>query len=197
MMTVQAGKVTRTGGIYRVNDDAPAARNYAPRAPTSADINIFTRYGDMWIDTATATIYFVTTLGPNPAWTASSSSFPNQPITWVTVNSSVGTTSNHGYQVISGAVPIVLQLPTTSNVGDEVLFMGVDTLEGAAPAAPGYIISQGATQQVFQSSSVYTTPGPAGYLDCTHLGVSLTLVCVVANTVWNIFETNGGCFTAN
>lgn len=94
--------------------------------------------------------------------------------------------SNNGYIVDYTGGTAGLFLPTTSDVGDQVIIMG--------QSAGGFVINQGAGQQI-TISPVQTTLGAGGSLASTNRYGSLTLVCTVANTFWQAPCGVQGIFT--
>jgi len=116
----------------------------------------------------------------------------NQPLIWVTVTSNQGMSTNTGYLVIPSGTQVSLTLPLTSAVGDQVQVLAASYSLGAPPVVPGFVITQGAGQQILQGNTMATTLGPAGSLEAVVQGQSVALVCVVANTTWNLLPTGSG-----
>jgi hypothetical protein len=82
--------------------------------------------------------------------------------------------SNNGYICLSSS-QIILPLPTTSKVGDELEILSAET--------GGFLISQGAGQSILAGVDT-STVGTGGSISTTDKAASVYLVCVVANTTW-------------
>ena len=102
-------------------------------------------------------------------------------------NSVAGTavvmTANNGY-VPQNIAQTTLELPLASAFGDAISIIGF--------GSGGWIISQGAGQQIIIGSNL-TTSGPGGSLASSNRYDSLNLICLVPNTIW---ATTGGPQTA-
>lgn len=94
--------------------------------------------------------------------------------TWQVIAINQMAVANEGY-FTNGGAPVLVTLPAVSAVGD--------TFEVAAMSASGWIIIQGAGQQVRLGNQA-TTIGGAGTIASTGIGDWITLVCNVANTNW-------------
>lgn len=103
-------------------------------------------------------------------------------LTWTVVTGATQTMAvNNGY-IANRASNIVFSLPTTSAVGDVVAVTGINT-------ALGWTISYTTNQQIFfgTSSATITT----GSLSSINIRDSVYLVCVIANTIWNVINSVG------
>ena len=95
--------------------------------------------------------------------------------TWYTITAaSQVMTSNNGYAANNAGV-VTLTLPVSSSPGD--------LLEIAGLGAGGWLIAQGAGQQI-HIGSVASTLGAGGSVASTNQYDSLKLRCLVANTIW-------------
>lgn len=88
---------------------------------------------------------------------------------------------NNGY-IANRAGTVAFTLPTTSAIGDMISVTGINT-------ALGWSIAYTTNQQIFfgTSSTTLTT----GSLASTATRDTVTLVCVVANLVWNVISSVG------
>lgn len=89
---------------------------------------------------------------------------------------------NNGYACISPGGALTLGLPTTAGVGSILKV----TLAGAT----SWQITQAALQSVRIGSNI-TTTGAGGSLSSTAQGDSVELVCVVANTTFQVLSSVG------
>jgi hypothetical protein len=103
-------------------------------------------------------------------------------LTWSEITGTSQTMSvNTGY-IANNAGLVTLTLPSTSAVGDVVRVTG--------KGAGGWRIAQPASV-VIHFGNTDTTTGTGGYLQFTHRRDSVELVCVVANTEWNVVSSMG------
>lgn len=84
--------------------------------------------------------------------------------------------SNHGY-IANNASLVTITLPSTAAVGD--------VIEISGKGAGGWKIAQN-SGNIIHFGMWDTTTGTGGYLSSTDKRDSLRLVCVVANTEWNV-----------
>lgn len=102
--------------------------------------------------------------------------------TWTEVTTtSQSAAVNSGY-IANNAGLVTITIPTTCAVGDTVQVAGV--------GAGGWAIAQNASEIIHFSSSD-TTTGVTGSLASTHRRDSVELLCVVANTEWNVIKSIG------
>ena len=95
---------------------------------------------------------------------------------------------NHGYYVTSGTVS--LSLPTTSSVGDTIA-VSLATVTGGN----SWTITQGAGQQIYVAQFP-STLGVTGNATSGSASCSVTLECIVANTIWMATSVVGTINTA-
>lgn len=103
-------------------------------------------------------------------------------MTWsVITGASQAMSSNNGY-IANRAGTVAFSLPITSSVGDVIAVTGINT-------ATGWSIAYAAGQQIFfgTQSATLTT----GSLASTNIRDTVFLVCVVANTTWNVISSIG------
>lgn len=86
-----------------------------------------------------------------------------------------------GY-LANNAALVTLTLPTTAAVGKVVRVSGV--------GAGGWKIAQNASE-IIHFGNTDTTTGTGGYLQSTHRRDAVELVCVVADTEWNVISSVG------
>jgi len=96
---------------------------------------------------------------------------------WVDVTGTTQAMVSNTSYVPDNSGLVTLTLPVTSFFGDVIDVVG--------KGAGGWIISQGAGQQVVLGSSS-TTSGVGGSVASTNRNDSLSLVCTVANTTWSL-----------
>lgn len=89
--------------------------------------------------------------------------------------------ANTGY-IANNAALVTLTLPATATVGDTIIVTGL--------GAGGWTIAQNAGQLIHFGSSD-TTTGAGGSLSSTDPSDTLTLVCVVTNTTFNVISSIG------
>lgn len=102
-------------------------------------------------------------------------------LSWSTVTSNTSMVAGHGY-FTNSADTLLMTLPATASVGDVVKVSG--------KGAGGWIILQNASQKI-NIKSISTTTGILGALCSSSNEDSVELVCVVANTEWNVVSSVG------
>lgn len=108
---------------------------------------------------------------------------PTGMMTWTVVTgSSQAMAANNGY-IANNAGTINFSLPASSAVGDIIRITGINN-------ATGWQISQAAGQQIFFGTSS-TTSGATGTITSSATRDSIEIVCVVANTIWNVLSVIG------
>jgi hypothetical protein len=104
-------------------------------------------------------------------------------LTWTVVTGTTQTAAvNNGY-IANNAGLVTVTLPTTAAVGDIVAVTGINN-------ATGWKIAQSSGQQVFFGTSS-TTSGATGFLASTNTRDTVFLLCVVANTTFNVLDSIG------
>lgn len=102
--------------------------------------------------------------------------------TWNTVAGTTQTiAANNGY-INSNVALTTFTLPATGSVGD--------TFQLAGYGAGGWVIAQNAGQKIYLGA-LTTTVGAGGSLASTNAHDSLEIVCVVANTEWQVLDVVG------
>jgi hypothetical protein len=97
----------------------------------------------------------------------------------VVVSTATQTMAPNTIYIIDDASSLVtLALPATSAVFDRISIVG--------QSADGWLVSQAAGQQI-QVSPLQTTLGVSGSLASTNQYDSISLICIVANTIWTSF----------
>jgi hypothetical protein len=100
---------------------------------------------------------------------------------WNKISTSQALVVNMGYFCTGGGT-LSLSLPAASVVGDQISV----SLAGAT----GWIITQGASQEIFIGSSS-TTVGATGTLASNTAGDTITMVCLTTNLVWVVISAIG------
>jgi len=104
-------------------------------------------------------------------------------VTWSVVTAaSQAAAVGHGY-IANNAGTVVISLPSVSAVGALLEVTGINN-------ATGWQISQATGQQIFFGASS-TTSGATGTLTSSATRDSVKMVCVVANTTWNVLSAVG------
>lgn len=104
-------------------------------------------------------------------------------LTWTVVTgTSQSAAVNNGY-IANNAGLVTVTLPATSAVGDTVAVTGINN-------ATGWKVAQNAGNQIFFGASS-TTSGAGGSLASTATRDTVYLVCVTANSAWNVVSSIG------
>lgn len=104
-------------------------------------------------------------------------------ITWNAVSSTPVTIApNSGYVTLFGSNQVVFSLPTTAAFGDYYRIV--------TASIGGWILDQGASQQIV-FGNVSTTLGNTGYLESALIGDTVELLCIIANTHWQVIGVTG------
>lgn len=91
-----------------------------------------------------------------------------------------GLAINNGYINTKPAGLLTMTLPAVAAVGTIII------MQGSAAGVDGWKIAQNALQNI-QFGNVSSTIGAAGYISSTNDNDSVSLVCTVANTTWNVY----------
>lgn len=111
-----------------------------------------------------------------PAWANQTT------LSWATVTAtSQAAAINTGY-IINAATLCTVTLPTTAAVGSLLEIVGV--------GAGGWRLGQGASQQVV-FGNISNTSGAGGQLNSTHQRDAIRLVCITADTTWQVISSIG------
>lgn len=108
-------------------------------------------------------------------------------LTWSVVTID-GTLAVNTGTIANKAGTLAMALPATSAVGDIIAITGINT-------ATGWQITQAAGQRIFYGTSS-TTLGATGTLTSQNIRDSITMVCTVANTTWQVISGVGILTTA-
>jgi hypothetical protein len=106
-------------------------------------------------------------------------------IFWQEVAINTNMAINNGY-ITNAAGSINLALPTTASVGDRVRL----TRKGAG----AFVVQQAAGQSIRFGSSI-TTTGGTGSITSLNVGDSLEILCITANSGWEVLSSIGAGFT--
>jgi hypothetical protein len=108
------------------------------------------------------------------------------PITWTDVTgTSASMAINHGY-IADNAGLVTLTLPSTAALGSIIWVTG--------KGAGGWTIVENSGQQIFFGTSSTTTT--TGSLSSTAQRDTVQLVCITANTTWNVITSIGNITVA-
>jgi len=103
---------------------------------------------------------------------------PSLGLTWTTaLDDVIPMDVNYGYIINKPVTACSLALPIVATVGSVIKVMGY--------GATGWIITQGAGQQIMLGSTT-TTLGAAGTITSNLPSDSLTLICIVADTIFAV-----------
>lgn len=86
--------------------------------------------------------------------------------------------------ICSDSAQTTVSLPSTSAIGDSLIVIGTSANTG------GLLISQASGQEIFQTTN-HSTSGTMGSISTGAANTSLLLVCIVANTTWNLVSNQG------
>ena len=148
---------------------------YAKRPPTESDKLL---PGIEWFDRLSNTIYITT---GNGQWKTVGGGAANTGLTWANDATTTNAESNNGYIITSGDQ--VFTLPTASDVGDIMEFV----LHGGT----SWKIAQNASQSILDNA-VTTTVGVGGSIESSAEGQTTKLLCIIANTKWQVTSSVGG-----
>lgn len=101
---------------------------------------------------------------------------------WVEVTGTTQTMAVNTSYAANNAALVTLTLPTTAAFGDRFIITG----KGAGL----YKIAQNANQQIFFGNQS-TTVGTGGSITATHRRDTIELVCITANTEFNVVDSIG------
>jgi hypothetical protein len=182
-------------GVLAVGGTGTILTGVAANDPTwttatyPADVN----KGDVLVASADHVIGIVagaTTAGymltANGAATAPTFQTPSGVI-WAVEAADMGAVANRGY-IANKAGALTFTLPAACAVGKTFRFTGINT-------ATGWKIAQNAGQTIYFGATA-TTTGAAGYLQSTAIRDSVELVCVVADTDFNVVSSIGNITVA-
>jgi hypothetical protein len=182
-------------GVLAVGGTGTILTGVAANDPTwttatyPADVN----KGDVLVASADHVIGIVagaTTAGymltANGAATAPTFQTPSGVI-WAVEAADMGAVANRGY-IANKAGTLTFTLPAACAVGKTFRFTGINT-------ATGWKIAQNAGQTIYFGATA-TTTGAAGYLQSTAIRDSVELVCVVADTDFNVVSSIGNITVA-
>ncbi len=101
---------------------------------------------------------------------------------WVQISNDDVLTTNTSYICVSPGGVLLLQLPGVSSQGDIIRIV----LAGAT----GFKLTQDAGQSITYGS-ITTTVGTGGSITSIGTGNTLSMVCIIANTKWQVMATIG------
>lgn len=133
----------------------------------------------------------LTVSGGVPSWAAASG---GGGLTFNAVSSSTQAlaVNNTYYTTFSGLN--VMTLPSTAATGSIIQII-------AGPSGNTFKVAQNAGQLIYYAAqngvSVVTTTGTSGYLQSADPNTIVTLICVVANTTWQVLYANNNNITVN
>lgn len=113
--------------------------------------------------------------GGLPAWADRSA------LNWSVITANQAASINSGY-IVNAAALATISLPTTAAVGSALEIVGV--------GAGGWRLGQAAGQQAI-FGNIANTLGTGGQLNSTHQRDCIRLVCVVADTTWQVISSIG------
>lgn len=116
-----------------------------------------------------------------------SDSGPSGGLAWSVITGDQTASVNNGY-ICNKAGTLALALPATSAVGDIIEVTGINT-------ALGWQITQASGQQIF-AGTTSTTLGATGTFTSSATRDSLRIVCITANTTWQVLSSVGNPTTA-
>lgn len=102
-------------------------------------------------------------------------------LNWSVITANQAAVINSGY-IVNAAALATISLPTTAALGSLLEIVGI--------GAGGWRLGQAAGQQVI-FGSIANTSGAGGQLNSTHQRDSIRLVCVAADTTWQVISSVG------
>lgn len=133
------------------------------------------------VSTVTGTTGFVLTAnaaGTAPSFQAASAGGT----TWSVITINQTAAVNNGY-ICNKAGTLALALPASAAVGAVIEVLGINT-------ATGWQITQAAGQQIFFGTT-QTTSGATGTLTSSAIRDAIKIVCITANTTWQVVSVIG------
>lgn len=185
-------------GILGITDAMTASRNVnlliGDSNRTISLLSDFTLPADpnadrilFWDDSAGSTAYLTVGSGLSLSGTTLTATGSGTGTTWSEVTgTSQSAAVNSGY-ICNNASLVTVTLPTTAAVGD--------ILEVVGKGAGLWRIAQNASE-IIHMGNLDTTTGVGGYLEATHRRDAVKLVCVVADTEWNVISSVGNITVA-
>jgi len=174
------------GSGYTSNESANICIGAVGVAGDGATLRLGTSLSSSYISgifgntpSGTAQVVYVDTNG----LMTSSAASPGGIKTWTDVTgTSQAIAANGGYAADHASTPVSFSLPSTAAIGSLITITG--------KATGGWTITQASGQKInFGSSS--TTLGATGTLSSTLQFDSVQLVCITANTIWNVISSVG------
>lgn len=138
-----------------------------PLPPTAGNWNFLSGGGGINISGAGSTLTFTISGGG---------------LSWHTINASQALVSNNGYFCVTPGGALALSLPATSVLGDTIRVL----LNGST----SFQITQAAGQQIRVGAQLSTLGAP-GTVTSTAQGNSIELICMTANTIWEVGSSYG------
>jgi hypothetical protein len=142
--------------------------------------------GQMAINTTTNTVWMLTSyLNGLPVWTELDNGGGAGVLVWtIEAGALITLTNNHGY-TLTNPGPVTMTLPVVSPLGSLIEIQG---------GAGQWRINQGAGQQL-RGCGLASTLGAAGFTTSQTANLNMTLRTVVADTIFEVFGTNGSFAT--
>lgn len=146
----------------------------------SSTINTTTQIGGQIPQTAGTTGQVLTSNGAGTPPTYATLPYTQLPWSIITANQTAAV--QNGY-ICNKASELDLALPATSAVGDIIRVTGINT-------ALGWKITQASGQQIFFGNQS-TTLGATGFLQSAATRDTVEIVCITANTTWQVISSIG------
>lgn len=102
--------------------------------------------------------------------------------TWTEVTGTSQAMAINTYYIANNAALVTLTLPDTAALGSVIKVVG--------SGAGGWKIAQNASEAINFGNKT-TTTGTGGYIASTHRYDAVELVCITANTTWNVISSIG------
>lgn len=134
-----------------------------------------------WDDSLGATTWLTPGSGISISGTTLSASTGG--LTWSEVTGTTQAAAVNSAYIANNAAQVVITLPDTAALGDRLVIVG--------KGAGGWRVAQNAGE-IINFGTESSSTGDTGYIESTHRYDTVELVCITANTTWNVITSVGG-----
>lgn len=136
--------------------------------------------GKIYVKSSDSKLYYKNDSGVETEITGGSGSGTG--LTWSEVTGTSQSAAVNNAYICNNAGLVTVTLPDTAAVGDIVRVVG--------KGAGGWSVAQNASE-IIHFGNLDSTTGVGGSISSTHRRDAVELVCVVANTEWNVISSHG------